>query len=93
MQTQVRILSPNPRKVMTNGLFVGRIFLENIKCMKWESQDEKRCDFVGVRNQEYIIMQNNVEFETTFQIHRNRTCCHKLPYTMECIILLKERDL
>jgi hypothetical protein len=78
---------------MTNGLLVGRALLENINCMKWKSQDEKRHDFVGVSNQEYIIMQNNIEFETSFHIHRNKTCHHKLPYTMECIILSKERDL
>jgi hypothetical protein len=34
---------------MTNGLFVGKVVLENIRCMKWESQDEKRCDFYGLK--------------------------------------------
>jgi hypothetical protein len=35
MQTQVlKILSPNPRKVITNGLFVGKALLETMKCMK-----------------------------------------------------------
>jgi hypothetical protein len=63
---------------MTNGLFVGKAFLENIKCMKWKSQYEKRCNFVGAKNQEYILMQNNVEFKTIFQIHRHK---NTLPQT------------
>ncbi len=33
----------------TNGLFVGRVLLENIRCMKWELQHEKRCKFCGCK--------------------------------------------
>jgi hypothetical protein len=43
-----RILFLDSNKRMTNGLFVGRVILENIICMKWESQNEKRHDFCGL---------------------------------------------
>jgi hypothetical protein len=32
---------------MKNGLFVGRVILKNIRCMKWELQDERDVIFVG----------------------------------------------
>jgi hypothetical protein len=30
-----RILSIDPKKRMTNELFVGKVVLNNIRCMKW----------------------------------------------------------
>jgi len=44
-----RILSPNTRKTMTNGLFVERAIIENIRCMKWELQDENRDEYCGCK--------------------------------------------
>jgi hypothetical protein len=54
---------------------------------------KRDANIVGASSQEYITMQNNFEFEVAFQIHRNRTCCLRLLYTMECAKLLKEKNL
>jgi hypothetical protein len=56
---------------MTNGLFVGRVILENIRCMKWDRKMKRDMIFVGWRSQEYIFMKENFEFKTAFQIHSN----------------------
>jgi hypothetical protein len=40
-----RILSLNRGKTTTNGLFVERALTGNIRCMKWELQDEKICEY------------------------------------------------
>jgi hypothetical protein len=42
-----KIFFPNPRKAMTNGFFIGKVFIENIRCMKWELHNEKRQKFCG----------------------------------------------
>jgi hypothetical protein len=42
-----KILSLDLGKGTTNGLFVGRIDSENVRCM--ESQDEKKCNFCGLK--------------------------------------------
>jgi hypothetical protein len=54
---------------------------------------KRDANFVGVNNQEYIVMQNNFEFEVVFQVHKNKTRRHKLFYTMEGVKLSNERDL
>ncbi len=44
-----RILPFDLEKGMRNELFVGKFVLENIRCMKWEPQNEKRGDFCGLK--------------------------------------------
>jgi hypothetical protein len=55
-----------------------------------ESQDEKKCDFYGLKQ---LKIHFHEEFKIAFQIHSNKTCCCILLYIMECVKLSKEGDL